>query len=128
MMGVVSAGCHWAIDSLWDTGQVSGECTTVPGLSAPSNTFSACVITLLCWGILWGCPRVCPNGNSSAKERGTPILSAQKGIMVTRMVANPAASRVRANTGTLMAQSGQAGVNRTQSTLSFINSWATCGP
>jgi hypothetical protein len=60
--------------------------------------------------------------------RGTPIFSAQKGIGVTRIVARPAASSVRASTGTLMAQSGQAGVSSTQSAPSAVSFFATWGP
>jgi hypothetical protein len=53
--------------------------------------------------------------------RGVPASSAKKGIIVTITVLNPAASKVRASTGTLMAQSGQAGVSRTQSTSSALS-------
>jgi hypothetical protein len=49
-------------------------------------------------------------------------------MFVTRMVDIPAASSVRASTGTLMAQSGQAGVSKTQSTPSALKCSATCGP
>ena len=66
-----------------------------------------------------------PKGNSTASVRGTPIFSAQKGIFVTIIVASPAASSVRANTGTFLAQSGQAGVSNTQSTSSALSFSAT---
>jgi hypothetical protein len=49
-------------------------------------------------------------------------------MFVTSTVDNPSASSVRASTGTLMAQSGQAGVSKTHATPSDLNSSATCGP
>jgi hypothetical protein len=55
------------------------------------------------------------------------MRSAQKGIIVTRMVEKPADSSVRASTGTFIAQSGQLGVRRTQSTFSCLSFSTTCG-
>jgi hypothetical protein len=49
-------------------------------------------------------------------------------MFVTNTVDSPAASKVRASTGTLMAQSGQAGVSKTQFTPSALKRSATCGP
>lgn len=100
----------------------------MPGDSAVSNAASDWRVTRICWAASWGWPSVCPKGNSTASVRGTPIFSAQKGIGVTRIVDRPAASSVRASTGTLMEQSGQAGVSSTQSTPSALNLSATLGP
>ena len=99
----------------------------VPGETAVSNTSNACLITRICWSPFPGWPNVCPKGNSTPSVRGTPTFSAQYGIIVTKMVLNPAASNERASTGTLMQQSGQVGVSRMQSTPAALNLAATSG-
>ena len=97
----------------------------MPGTRAVSRTSSAWSSNLCCRAISWGWPRVWPKGTSTANVRGAPIFSAQKGILVTMIVASPAASSVRANTGTFLAQSGQTGVSNTQSTPSALSLSAT---
>ncbi len=128
MMGDGRSGCHALMAAAVGWGQVSLEWMMVPGETAVSNTRSASAITRPCCATLCGCPSVCPKGNSTASVRGVPTFSAQYGIIVTKIVAKPASSSVRANTGTLMAQSGQAGVSSTQSTFSCLKRAATSGP
>jgi hypothetical protein len=128
MMGEGCSGCHAFIASRSGIDHSSGEWTIVPGFSALSSTSNACRITRICPATSPGLPSVCPKGYSTAKVRGAPTRSAQKGIIVTRTVARPVLSRVRANTGTLMVQSGQAGVSRTQFTPSAFIFMATSGP
>jgi len=93
----------------------------VPAWVAFSNTFRDCRITLICCAVSYGRPRVWAKGNSTAKVRGVPTRSAQNGIMVTKIVEKPKASKIRANPGTFMAQSGQLGVRKTQSTTCSLS-------
>jgi hypothetical protein len=110
------------------TGHFSWKWTMVPGAWACSSTSKAWRMTRICCARLLGWPRMWPKGNSTASARGTPILSAQKGIFVTTTVETPAASKIRASTGTLAAHSGQAAVSSAQSTSSASSLSATWGP
>jgi hypothetical protein len=127
-MGDGCGGCQERMATSVGIGHFSDAWLMLPGCFAVSSTFKAWRMMRVCPSTSNGCPKVCPNGNSTARMRGVPTRSAQKGIFVTRTVESPSASSVRANTGTLIAQSGQAGVSKTQSTPSSLSNLATFGP
>jgi hypothetical protein len=126
--GDASFGCQRRRHSSCAPGQWRVESIIVFGTVASSKTSSASLITRVCIKVSLGSPRGCPKGNSTAKARGTPYVSAHEGMLVTRTLLIPPSSSMRAKTSTSLQQPGQAGVNRTPSTPSDFICARIIGP